>query len=113
MDSVEEARVEETRLDLAATNKAAPVVGFSANAGNYTSICLGDPQPAPDSSAPVSSRSAHPTLLPANTLDPATPIRWAEQVRRQLGAKGQLVRTEHGGHGGGLGDPVTLQKVRE
>lgn len=43
--------VEEAGLDLAATKKAAPVVGFSTNASNYASICLGGPKLAPNSSA--------------------------------------------------------------
>ncbi|MEU3650238.1 alpha/beta fold hydrolase [Lentzea sp. NPDC034063] len=105
--------VQEARLDLAATKKAAPVLGFSTNASNYTAICLGGPKPDPKASSPVSSRSSHSTMVLANTLDPITPIRWAEQVRKQLGAKGELVVTDQVDHGGGLENPVTLKKVQD
>ncbi|MET9633378.1 alpha/beta fold hydrolase [Lentzea sp. NPDC006480] len=105
--------VEEARKDLASTRAAAPVLGFSTNASNYSSICLGGPSPAPHSSAPVTSRSAHPTLLLSNTLDPATPVRWAAQVASQLGSKALHVRTDRVGHGGGMDDPATLRKVRD
>ncbi|HEX8870268.1 MAG TPA: alpha/beta fold hydrolase [Lentzea sp.] len=105
--------VAEARHDLESTRAAAPVLGFSTNASNYSSICLGGPSPAPRSSAPVTSRSAHPTLLLSNTLDPATPDRWASEVAEQLGSKALQVRTDQVGHGGGMDDPVTLQKVRD
>lgn len=103
----------QARGDLAATRAAAPVVGFSTNSSNYTSICLAGPRPVRGASAPVTSRSAHPTLLLSNTLDPATPIRWAEQVADQLGRKAVHVRTEKVGHGGGFDDPETLRRTRE
>ncbi|MEV6235174.1 alpha/beta fold hydrolase [Lentzea sp. NPDC051838] len=104
--------VAEARKDLESTRAAAPVLGFSTNASNYSSICLGGPSPAAHSSAPVSSRSAHPTLLLSNTLDPATPVSWASKVAEQLGPKALHVRTDQVGHGGGMDNPATLQKVR-
>ncbi|NSC21945.1 alpha/beta hydrolase [Streptomyces albus subsp. chlorinus] len=99
------------RRDLAATRAAAPVLGFSTNSSNYTSICLGGPHPAEGSGKPVTSRSAHPTMLLSNTADPATPSAWADGVARQLGGKAVAVRTEKVGHGGGLDDPRTRSRV--
>ncbi|MET9224212.1 alpha/beta fold hydrolase [Lentzea sp. NPDC003310] len=105
------ASAEEARGDLAATRKAAPVVGYSTNSSNYTSICVGGPRTGRPK--PVSSRSANPTLLLSNTFDPATPVVWAEHVRKQLGHKAIHVVTDQVGHGGGLDDPVTLATVRD
>ncbi|MGI5500217.1 alpha/beta fold hydrolase [Lentzea sp. CA-135723] len=103
--------VHEARGDLAATRKAAPVVGYSTNSSNYTSICVGGPKTGRPK--PVSSRSQHPTLLLSNTLDPATPKIWAEQVQKQLGRKAIHVVTDRVGHGGGTDDPVTLKKLQD
>ncbi|MEU0588727.1 alpha/beta fold hydrolase [Streptomyces sp. NPDC006132] len=103
--------VDQARRDLKATREAAPVLGFSTNSDNYTSICLAGPQPAKGSGKPVASRSAHPTMLLSNTLDPATPIAWANSVARQLGHKAIHVRTDQVGHGGGLESPETRRKV--
>ncbi len=105
--------VGEARGDLASTRAAAPVTGFSTNSSNYSSICLSGPRPAAGSFAPVTSKSRQPTMLLSNTLDPATPVRWAEQVEAQLGARTVHVRTGQIGHGGGMDDPETLRKVRE
>ncbi|MFE3548182.1 alpha/beta fold hydrolase [Streptomyces kronopolitis] len=103
--------VDQARRDLAATRKAAPVLGFSTNSSNYTSICLAGPHPAKKSDTAVTSRSAHPTMLLSNTLDPATPLTWANSVARQLGHKAIEVRTDKVGHGGGLDNPETKRKV--
>ncbi|SMC78030.1 alpha/beta fold hydrolase [Lentzea albidocapillata] len=103
--------VEEARADLRSARKAAPVVGYSTNSSNYTSICVGGPKTGRPK--PVSSRSASPTLLLSNSLDPATPKVWAEKVQEQLGGKAIHVVTERVGHGGGMEDPVTLKKVQD
>ncbi|WP_439657237.1 alpha/beta fold hydrolase [Lentzea sp. HUAS TT2] len=103
--------VQEARADLESTRKAAPVVGFSTNASNYSSICVGGPRTGRPK--PVSSRSENPTLLLSNSLDPATPKVWAEKVQEQLGRKAIHVVTDQVGHGGGMDDPVTLKKVQD
>ncbi|GLY47358.1 alpha/beta fold hydrolase [Lentzea sp. NBRC 102530] len=105
------ASVREARGDLNATRKAAPVVGYSTNASNYTSICVGGPETGRPK--PVSSRSQHPTLLLSNSLDPATPRTWADGVQKQLGRKAIHVVTDRVGHGGGTDDPVTLKKLQD
>lgn len=102
---------EQARRDLAATREAAPVLGYSTNSSNYTSICLGGPQPAKGSGKPVTSRSDRPTLVMSNTFDPATPHAWADGVARQLGQKATTVRTDKVGHGGGLDNPGTKNRV--
>ncbi|WP_330276525.1 alpha/beta hydrolase [Lentzea sp. NBC_00516] len=102
---------EEARADLASTRKAAPVVGYSTNSSNYSSICVGGPKTGRPK--PVSSRSTHPTLLLSNSLDPATPKVWADAVQKQLGRKAIHVVTDQVGHGGGMDDPVTLKKVQD
>ncbi|MGW6443363.1 alpha/beta fold hydrolase [Lentzea sp. NPDC055074] len=103
--------VHEAREDLRSARKAAPVVGFSTNSSNYSSICVGGPRTGRPK--PVSSRSKNPTLLLSNTLDPATPKAWADAVQKQLGRKAIHVVTDRVGHGGGMDDPVTLRKVRD
>ncbi|MFD4637807.1 alpha/beta fold hydrolase [Lentzea sp. NPDC058436] len=99
------------RGDLDSTRKAAPVVGYSTNSSNYTAICVGGPRTGQPK--PVSSRSANPTILLSNSLDPATPRAWADGVACQLGHKAIHVVTDRVGHGGGMDDPVTLKKVRD
>lgn len=101
----------QARRDLEATREAAPVLGFSTNSSNYTSICLAGPHPAEGSGKPVRSRSARPTMLLSNTADPATPSAWADGVARQLGNKAIAVRTDKVGHGGGLNTPQTRSRV--
>lgn len=102
---------EAARGDLRSARKAAPVLGYSTNSSNYTSICVGGPKTGRPK--PVSSRSPNPTLLLSNSLDPATPKVWAEKVRKQLGHKAIHVVTDRVGHGGGTDDPVTLKKVQD
>ncbi|MEU8890909.1 alpha/beta fold hydrolase [Streptomyces sp. NPDC048442] len=97
--------------DLAAARKAAPVVGYSTNAGAYTSLCVGSPAPAPGSADPVTSRSAHPTMLLSNSHDPATPKAWADAVARRLGTKAIHTVTDRVGHGGAFGSPAARQKA--
>lgn len=103
--------VGQARQDLEATRRAAPVLGFSTNSSNYTSVCLSGPRPVEGSSKPVTSRSEQPTMLLSNTHDPATPHTWADSVARQLGHKAVPVQTDKVGHGGGLDDPQTKRKV--
>ncbi|MGW6932746.1 alpha/beta fold hydrolase [Lentzea sp. NPDC054927] len=103
--------VQDARGDLRSARRAAPVVGYSTNSSNYTSICVGGPKTGQPK--PVRSRSANPTLVLSNSLDPATPKVWAEQVEKQLGDKAIRVRTERVGHGGGMEDPATLRKVQD
>ncbi|MEV7420189.1 alpha/beta fold hydrolase [Streptomyces sp. NPDC089919] len=97
--------------DLEAARRAAPHLGYSTNAAQYTSICLNGPAPAKGSGTPVVSRSAHPVMLLSNTLDPSTPIAWADAVQRRLGPDTLHVRTDKVGHGGGLDVPDTRRRV--
>ncbi|WP_037613039.1 alpha/beta hydrolase [Streptomyces albus] len=59
----------------------------------------------------MTSRSDRPTLVMSNTFDPATPHAWADGVARQLGQKATTVRTDKVGHGGGLDNPGTKNRV--
>ncbi|PSK97401.1 alpha/beta hydrolase family protein [Murinocardiopsis flavida] len=105
--------VNAARRDQAAMRTAAPDMGYSANSTQYTSICLGGPQPAKDSAAPVTSRSDNPTLLLSNSHDPATPIAWADSVERQLGPDTDHIRTDKTGHGGAMDEPEVNQRVTD
>ncbi|MFP5020804.1 alpha/beta fold hydrolase [Pseudonocardia phyllosphaerae] len=105
--------VEQARLDHAAMRRAAPDMGYSANSAQYTSICLGGPQPADGSMAPVASRSPVPTLLLSNSHDPSTPVAWANSVEHQLGAGTYHIRTDRAGHGGALEEPAVVQQVTD
>lgn len=109
--SVENVNV--ARRDQAAMRTAAPDMGYSANSTQYTSICLGGPQPAKDSTAPVTSRSHNPTLLLSNSHDPATPVAWANSVERQLGPGTDHIRTDKAGHGGAMEAPEVTKRVTD
>ncbi|GGP86788.1 alpha/beta fold hydrolase [Streptomyces melanogenes] len=102
----------QARRDLEAARRTAPVTEYSTNASQYASICLAGPRPAKDSSHPVTSRSANPTMLLSNSHDAATPVAWADKVTEQLGKKAIHVVTDKVGHGGGMQNPDTLRKVR-
>nr|WP_237536495.1 alpha/beta fold hydrolase [Streptomyces sp. SID5785] len=97
--------------DLVTTEKAAPSIGYSTNATAYTALCVGAAAPAPGSDTPATSRSAHPVMLISNTLDPATPMAWADAVARQFGAKTLHVVTHGIGHGNALENPEIRRRA--
>lgn len=103
--------VRDARADLRSARRAAPVVGYSTNSSNYTSICVGGLKTGQPK--PVRSLSTNPTLVLSNSLDSTTPKVWAEQVEKQLGDKAIRVRTGRVGHGGGMDEPQTLKKVQD
>ncbi|WP_447008480.1 alpha/beta hydrolase [Saccharothrix isguenensis] len=97
--------------DLAATRRVAPTVGYNVNAHQYTAACVGWPGPVRGSGTPVTSRSTHPTLLVGNTGDIATPVAWAESVKRQLGGKAALLTVDQNGHSASIDTPGCAQRI--
>ncbi|WP_447005865.1 alpha/beta fold hydrolase [Saccharothrix isguenensis] len=104
-------RADDPAGDLAAARRAAPTVGYNVNAHQYTSACVGWPGPVRGSGAPVTSGSAHPVLLVGNSGDIATPVAWAESVKRQLGGKAALLTVDRIGHSQSVDSPGCAQRV--
>ncbi|WP_319640508.1 alpha/beta fold hydrolase [Acaricomes phytoseiuli] len=87
------------REDLASARAVASVMRYNTNSTQYSSICVGGPTPVPGSQDPVTSRSAHPTMLLSKAIDLATPKAWADAVAKQLGSQTIHLVADGIGHG--------------
>lgn len=82
---------------------AQAAVAAAGHFGRYVEdqwgICAKWPVPSPASAGqPIHAPGTPPMLLVSNTVDPATPLAWAEEVHAAL-ANSALVTNQGGGHG--------------
>ena len=87
--------LEQMRADAAELQEIAPTIGAFQGYGDIG--CAAWPVPGVDDRTAVSAVGADPILVIGTTGDPATPLRWAESLSKQL-QSGSLLVYEGEGH---------------